>query len=336
MKKSVLSAAALTAFSLMVAGTTMAQVAEQPKAPEQPKVKTKSKLGEYEEIIIRKKSDSDTKVTVEIKDGEVIVDGKPIESFESDAVSVRRRKPAVITYGSPRSPFADGEVIVNGFPTSGSNRAFLGVATEESDNGVRISQVTKESAAAKAGLKAGDIITRIDDKKIEDPGDVTSEIRKHKPEDKITITYKRDGKESKATATLGKSSGAQGFGGFNELLAPNANMLRSLDNFNFDSGPGGQLVFGRPRIGIRAQDTEESNGAKVLDVAEESAAAKAGIAKDDIITSFDGKKVTNADELSAAAREAREKSSIEVKFNRNGKAQTAEIKIPKKLKTTSL
>jgi serine protease Do len=225
---------------------------------------------------------------------------------------------------------------VNGFRTTSENRGFLGIATRETDKGVSISQVNKESAAEKAGLKTGDIIVKIDDSKIEEPEDVTAAIRKHKPEDKVTITYKRDGKESQVTATLGKNPGsAVAFGGFNRAIAPRLNELRSLENFNWDSGSL-PLYLNRGRIGIRAQDTEESNGAKVLDVAEESAAAKAGIKKDDIITSFDGKKITSADELSAAAREAREKSSMEVKLNRDGKAQTVEIKIPKKLKTTSL
>jgi serine protease Do len=345
MKKSVLSAAAFTAFSVMVAGTSMAQVAEQGKAAEPAKPareakKAKSKLGDYEEIIIKKKTDADTKVTVEIKDGEVSIDGKPIDDYESEALSVRRRKPAVISYGTPRSPFTDGEVIVNGYrsglSTASANRGFLGVATQETDKGVSISQVNKGSAAEKAGLKTGDIITKIDDSNIEDPGDVSDAIRKHKPEDKVTITYKRDGKESKVTATLGKNTGnAIAYGDLNNVIAPRLNGLRSLENFNWDSN-GQNFVFGRGRIGIRAQDTEESNGAKVLDVADESAAAKAGILKDDIITSFDGKKITNADELSAAARDAREKSSMEVKLNRSGKSQTVEIKIPKKLKTTNL
>ena len=42
--------------------------------------KRSGKLGEYDEIIIKRKGgDKDAKVTVEIKDGEVLVDGKKIE-----------------------------------------------------------------------------------------------------------------------------------------------------------------------------------------------------------------------------------------------------------------
>ncbi|HMF72894.1 MAG TPA: PDZ domain-containing protein [Flavitalea sp.] len=339
MKKYVLSAAVL-ALNIMFVSTSFGQEKE----------KTKSKLGEYEEIIIKKKKDADTKVTVEIKDGEVKVDGKPIEDYESDVVSVRRRKPAVVNYQTSPSPFRAGSVTINGFPSNDPNRAFLGISSREVKEGVSVQQVTPESAAEKAGLKSGDIIVKIDNKTIEDPQDITTEIRKHKPEDKVTITYKRDGKEAKTTATLTKAKNVafETFGNLN-LSGPDGNLnlngadfpefdkLRSHPNFNFNYRDGQNMIaFGRPRIGIRAQDTEESNGAKVLDVAEESFAAKAGIKENDVITSFDGKKITNADDLSVAAREAKDKSSIEVKYNRDGKSQNAEIKIPKKLKTTDL
>jgi serine protease Do len=340
MKKSVFPVAALMAFSIMIMGTAVAQDGEKDKDKE--KSKSKSKLSDYEEIIIKKKTDVDTKVTVEIKDGEVRIDGKPIDDYESEAISIRRRKPAVISYGRATSPFRVGDVTINGdsdlWYGLDSTRAFLGISSQDSPDGVKIMQVTDESAAEKAGLKTGDIIVKIDEKKIEDPEDVTSTIRKHKPNDKITITYKRSDKEAKTTATLGKtkSSYYQSFN-FNNDVHPQLENLRTMENFRFDAPAAPMMAFSnRQRIGIRAQDTEDSKGAKVLDVSSESAAEKAGIKEGDIITSFDGKKITDADELSAAAREARDKTAMEVKYNRAGKALTAQIKIPKKLKTTSL
>ncbi len=345
MKKYILSAAALAILTLSMPGTTAAQDGKKKEKTEGTKKatgegkKSAEKLSDYEEIVIRKKADGNAKVTVEIKDGEVKVNGKSLDDFESDAVSVRRRKPDQIVYGRAMSPFRDGAVTVNGQPLglTDANRAFLGVSSEETDAGVKIAAVSENSAAAKAGLKEGDIIVMIDDAKISDPSDVTTAVRKRKPEDKITITYKRDGKENKTTATLGKYEGVAvaGFRAYPDF-APSLERLRDLETFRFDGQAPGIMVTGRPRIGIRAQDTEEGNGAKVLAVTEESAAAKAGIVKDDIITSYDGKTIKSADDLSAASRDAREKSSIEVKLNRGGKSQTVEIKIPKRLKTTTL
>ena len=41
----------------------------------------------------------------------------------------------------------------------------------------------------KAGLKEGDIITKIDDKKIEDPDALAKAVKEHKPGDKVSVTY---------------------------------------------------------------------------------------------------------------------------------------------------
>ncbi len=50
----------------------------------------------YDEIIIRHKSDKDAKVTIEIKDGEVLVDGKPVSDFEDSALSIHKRKIRIV------------------------------------------------------------------------------------------------------------------------------------------------------------------------------------------------------------------------------------------------
>ncbi|QDY77760.1 S1C family serine protease [Streptomyces qinzhouensis] len=61
--------------------------------------------------------------------------------------------------------------------------------------------------AAKAGLKAGDVITEFNGKPIDSGPTLISEIWNHKPGDKITLTYERDGKKSKANLVLGSRTG---------------------------------------------------------------------------------------------------------------------------------
>ena len=48
------------------------------------------------------------------------------------------------------------------------------------------------------------MITKINDSKISSPSELTKTIGKFNPDEKITITYKRDKKEQKTTATLTK------------------------------------------------------------------------------------------------------------------------------------
>ncbi|MGN0302065.1 MAG: S1C family serine protease [Anaerotardibacter sp.] len=73
-------------------------------------------------------------------------------------------------------------------------------------SGAYITSVVSGSGADNAGLKEGDVITKIDSSKIESSSDATMVIRSHNPGDQITVTYYRDGAEKTATVTLGSDS----------------------------------------------------------------------------------------------------------------------------------
>ncbi|MBO9566916.1 MAG: PDZ domain-containing protein [Niastella sp.] len=340
-------------FSLSGLAALLLALAQPVAAQDDNKADKKDKVKQYDEIIIRKKTDKDGgKVTVEIKDGEVLVNGKPLDDFEDENISVRKRKAGAIAGTINGSPFRShggtalnfGDDDFRALSLGDSKAAFLGVATDGSKDGAKVEEVTKGSAAEKAGLKKGDVITKVGDKAVFSQEDVAEEVKKHKPEDKLAVTFKRDGKEQKVTATLGKRSGAIAFGdNFQGFSAPNLQGLQALPNFDLKwderGGGDGPRVFyntSRGRLGIKAQDTEDGKGVKVLDVDDESIAEKAGVKENDIITEFNGKAVNTADELAAAAREAREKPSVTVKVLRDGKAQSLELKTPKKLKTANL
>jgi serine protease Do len=230
--------------------------------------------------------------------------------------------------------------------SEGENRAMLGVTTEKTDQGVEIQEITKESAAEKAGLKKGDVITKVDDVKITDPDVLSEAITKHKPGDKVTVTYLRDKKEQKATAELTKWKGLGAFG-----LAPGHDFKMDMGDLNLKLDDlKGQLktmprtdVFGqwnanpaRPKLGLSVQDTEDGKGVKVIEVDDEGTAKKAGIKANDVITEVDGKAVKNADEVAKIVRESKDKASLMFKLQRDGKTQNIEVKIPKKLKTADL
>ena len=115
-------------------------------------------------------------------------------------------------------------------------------------------------------------------------------------------------------------------------------------SFNFDRlqempefpGVQGYGLNSRAKLGIKAQETEEGKGVKVLEVADESPAEKAGIKEDDIITEFDGAEVNNVEKLREVARTASAKPSFKIKLLRDGKSQEIQVKIPKNLKTANL
>ena len=323
MKNYLLRAGGIAALAVLLFTSATAQ---DTKDKDKDKDKEKSKVSKNDEVIIIRKSDKDAKVVVEIKDGAVTVNGQPLDEYKGDDVIVRRGRNLSGTRVYSPSPFSGQAWSYS----SDDNHAYLGVTTDKDDKGARITEVTDNSAAEKAGLKEGDVITRVDDAKIEDHDDLAAAVRKHKPEEKVTITYLRDGKEQKATATLGKT-------GFTmSLTAPQVQTWND-HNFEFNNSYGQTFSYNaRPRLGLRAQDTEDGKGVKVLSVDDESPADKAGIKKDDIITEFDGKAVNGADDLANAARNAKDKSNMTVKLTRAGKPQTLQVKIPKKLKTANL
>ncbi|MFF1476203.1 trypsin-like peptidase domain-containing protein [Streptomyces sp. NPDC058301] len=89
------------------------------------------------------------------------------------------------------------------------------VAMDEKGQGAKISPQASGGSAAvvtggpadKAGLKPGDVITKFGDTVIDSGPTLISEIWTHKPGDQVQLTYKRDGKESTVTVTLGERTG---------------------------------------------------------------------------------------------------------------------------------
>ena len=75
----------------------------------------------------------------------------------------------------------------------------------EIKSGVVLAQIVNGSSAAKAGLKVGDVITKLDDNKITSSSEIRYYLYQHKIGDKIKVTYYRDGKENTLDMELLKS-----------------------------------------------------------------------------------------------------------------------------------
>jgi serine protease Do len=318
---------------------------------------------DVQEIIIRKKGEKDTKITVEIKGDAITINGKPLSEFKDDEITVNKRN-IIIRDGKGNTRFKmapedfEGMSFWNG-DHDGSG-AFLGVTTNPTNEGsadtkskgAAITDVTKGSAAEKAGLKNGDIITKVNDKKVEDPESLSEVITSFKPKDEVTVYYTRDGKESSAKAVLGEHSSrsmAYSFSGPDGMtrsftiprvegvpgvdISPKVWTPGSGDN-NFEFFNDGYLR--RQKLGLKIQDTENGGGVKVLDVDKDSPAEKAGLKKDDVVTEIGGKKVSNTDETREQLQQNMEKSAYNIKATRNGSAMSFDITIPKKLKTANL
>jgi putative serine protease PepD len=73
-------------------------------------------------------------------------------------------------------------------------------------DGAAVGEVTQGSAADDAGLEAGDVITKVDDRLITSSDELVATIRGYRPGDRVELTYRRDGEEQTTTITLGSDA----------------------------------------------------------------------------------------------------------------------------------
>lgn len=98
-----------------------------------------------------------------------------------------------------------------------ANRPWLGIEMQslsdqlkeyfkvEGKGGILVAEVVEDSPAAKAGLKAGDVIVEMDDEAIAKQSDVIKVLEDHEIGDEITVNVLRDGKNKSVKATLAEN-----------------------------------------------------------------------------------------------------------------------------------
>ncbi|MCA9105719.1 MAG: PDZ domain-containing protein [Planctomycetales bacterium] len=99
-------------------------------------------------------------------------------------------------------PFAVGVVSVAARPLVERGRAFMGVEPITVAQGVQIESVGTGSPADQAGLKIGDIVTRLDGEAIATHHQFANWIRRCRPGEEIVVDFIRGGNELSVTLTL--------------------------------------------------------------------------------------------------------------------------------------
>lgn len=76
------------------------------------------------------------------------------------------------------------------------------VTDAENDSGAAVTEIVPNSPAAKAGLRVGDVVTKLGDRPIDSADALVAAVRSQQPGDEVILTVERGGSTRTVTATL--------------------------------------------------------------------------------------------------------------------------------------
>ena len=240
---------------------------------------------------------------------------------------------------------------------NGEGPSWLGVETQEvtaenakelklpAERGVVVAEVTKDSPAAKAGLKEKDVITEVNGQRVEGAAQFRRMIREIPPGRAAQLTVWRDGRAQTLSATLGKAeerhdkwmSGTPTPGAFAFRMPE----VQIPEMPSMDLGEGmGMVIAGRPRLGIDAEDiggqlgsffgAPDGEGILVRSVNGGSAAEKAGMKAGDVITTFNGERVRSLGDLRQKLASQNDAKTAKIGVLRNRSEVTLSVELPER------
>ena len=230
--------------------------------------------------------------------------------------------------------------------------------------GALVQQVRGGSPAEKAGIKAGDVISEFDGERVRSVRQLQRLIGDTPAGRSIRLTVVRDGKKIELSATLARASGEIGglsepfdLEGLNRDLRESTRDLPRNFRFYFDDrglrSPGLREdpqqfewsvpqprppLLGGPaagRLGAVVQDLTPQlgkffgakEGVLVVTVNPDTPAARAGLEAGDVVTSVDGKAVTDAGSLVRMLRDQADGEEVALGVLRDHKPVTLKVRL---------
>lgn len=147
----------------------------------------------------------------------------------------------------------------------------------KSNEGVLVSEVQSGSAAEQAGIQAGDVVTRIDDKKMNSASQLRNEIGLRRIGEEIGVTVLRDGKEKSIDVKIGGRTEEP------------TKSTKAVQIHKFLEG-------------ANLRDNKGDHGVIVDALEFGSPASRSGLREGDVIIGANRRDVRNIEELKAAAK----------------------------------
>jgi serine protease Do len=198
-----------------------------------------------------------------------------------------------------------------------------GFGLPEGTKGAVVQDVVAKAPAAKAGVKAGDVVTAVNGKPVEDRGQLTKSVAAITPGGKAALSILRKGKKTEVTVTVGTRPDE-------EALA------RGESGDEGDAGDGAPAKGAKLGVQLQAITPEMARqlkldgegGVLVAQVAPDGAAARAGIQRGDVILEVAQEAVSKPEQVSAAIAKAKAGDVVLLRVKRGPQATYVTVRIP--------
>jgi serine protease Do len=185
-------------------------------------------------------------------------------------------------------------------------RAIIGVNIQDVDadvaskhnlsevKGAIVTRIIPSGSAQEAGMKENDVIIKFDGQGVNTVAELQEQVGKHRPGDKATVTFIRNGKETTLPITL-------------KNIAGNTKVVTA------EMEDTGDVVFGAKLEPLSSEDMNSLNidyGVKVMDI-NSGKFRDIGMAKGYIILSINGKKVKSPDDVKQISKNGTALKSIQ-------------------------
>ncbi len=214
-------------------------------------------------------------------------------------------------------------------------RGYLGVYIENMDpikakgvgldkpKGVFISSVIPDGAADKAGIKAGDVVLKVNGKEVNKSNELQAKVGTYNPGDKVELEIWRDGKIKTIDAVLQSRSGQTTVSGKSKKTKES----KAVAN-----------------IGLKVKDLSDNqlneldlkNGVVVIGVEHRSAAEEGGLSQGDVIYNVGGKEIESVSDFYDKISEYKAEDVVRMKVRRKMRGDIFDrlvfIQIPKEEK----
>lgn len=238
-------------------------------------------------------------------------------------------------------------------------------AAEENDlgrpRGARVTDVSEDSPAADAGLRADDVIVRFDGEEIRSARHLARLVRETPPERVVDLAFLRDGERRTAEVRIGeRTAGWPGLdsermeeihGRIEDAMERRGEAMERLDDLEGLEDLEGRLedldleiegrafaVRGRGRLGVRLQPLTDQladhfgaddGGALVAAVRDGSPAAAAGVRAGDVIVRVGDRDVRSPGDVARVVRSA-DAGPVTVIVVRDGDERSVTVEIPER------